>query len=200
MTDAGVVVDLTLDDRVLDAVKACCERWGMAKVTIDDIASEAGCSRATIYRLFPGGKDNLYEALRQRESREFFARLNAHLAEANGYEDMLVRGVVAATQALRADEHLQLMLASQPGEVLADMTLDGLPRIFDSATIFLTPWFAPHIGPERSAALAEWLARVVLSYFFSPSRYVDLGDPASAQRFVEQFVLPAFSPQKGPAS
>ena len=125
----------------------------MAKVTIDDIASEAGCSRATVYRLFPGGKDNLYEALRKRETRDFFNELNGHLAEANGYEDLLVRGVVAATQALRADEHLQLMLASQPGELLADMTIDGLPRIFDSATIVLTPWFAPYIGrgPLRRA-------------------------------------------------
>ena len=41
---------------------------------------------------FPGGKDNIYEALRQRENREFFAKLNAHLAEANGYEDLLVQG------------------------------------------------------------------------------------------------------------
>ena len=196
MSDAGLVLDLSLEDRVLDAVKACCERWGMAKVTIDDIAAEAGCSRATVYRLFPGGKDNIYETLRQRENREFFAKLNAHLAEANGYEDLLIRGVVAATQALRADEHLQLMLASQPGELLADMSFDGLPRIFDSATIFLTPWFAPFIGAQASAELAEWLARVVLSYFFSPSRYVDLGDPESARRFIEQFVLPAFPSQK----
>jgi AcrR family transcriptional regulator len=196
VTDAGLVLDLSLEDRVLDAVKACCERWGMAKVTIDDIAAEAGCSRATVYRLFPGGKDNIYETLRQRENREFFAKLNAHLAEANGYEDLLIRGVVAATQALRADEHLQLMLASQPGELLADMSFDGLPRIFDSATIFLTPWFAPFIGAQASAELAEWLARVVLSYFFSPSRYVDLGDPESARRFIEQFVLPAFPSQK----
>ena len=191
MTES-LVVDLTLEDRVLDAVKACCGRWGMAKVTIDDIANEAGCSRATVYRLFPGGKDFIYEALRQRENREFFAKLNGHLAEANGYEDLLVRGVVAATQALRADEHLQLMLASQPGELLADMTMDGLPRIFDSATIVLTPWFAPYIGAGHSAELAEWLARVVLSYFFSPSRFVDLGDPDSAKRFIDQFVLPAF--------
>ncbi len=88
------------------------------------------------------------------------------------------------------------MLASQPGEVLANMSFDGLPRIFDSATIFLTPWFAPYIGAAASAELAEWLARVVLSYFFTPSRSVDLGDAASAQRFIEQFVLPAFPSQK----
>ena len=54
-------------DAVLDAAKRCVERWGMAKVTIDDIAADAGVSRATLYRLFPGGKDVLYDAMRVRE-------------------------------------------------------------------------------------------------------------------------------------
>ena len=63
------------EGRVLDAAKRCCERWGIAKVTIDDIAAEAGVSRATLYRLFPGGKDVLFEALRVRELEEFFTEL-----------------------------------------------------------------------------------------------------------------------------
>src|SRR4029453_18900583 len=61
--------------RILDAAKSCCERWGFAKVTIDDIAAESGVSRATLYRLFPGGKDVLVDALRVRELEEFFALL-----------------------------------------------------------------------------------------------------------------------------
>ena len=39
------------ETRVLDAAKSCCERWGLAKVTIEDIANEAGVSRATLYRI-----------------------------------------------------------------------------------------------------------------------------------------------------
>ena len=114
----------------------------------------------------PGGKDVLYEALRQRETVEFFAELNGHLAEAER-----LRGPAGARRRRRdpgtpgrrapaADARRR-----SPARCVADLTVDGLPRIFDSATIFLTPWFAPYIGAGRSAELAEWLARVVISYF-----------------------------------
>jgi AcrR family transcriptional regulator len=185
-------------DRVLDAAKRCCERWGVAKVTVDDIAAEARISRATLYRLFPGGRDVLYEALRVRETEEFMATLTEHVAGATTFEEVVVRGVVGATRMLQTDEHLKLMLASEPGEVASDLTVAGLPRIFRVATIFLTPFFAPYIGRDQSARLAEWLARVVISYFLAPSRYVDLADEASATDFVRSFVLPAFEPSSIP--
>jgi AcrR family transcriptional regulator len=185
-------------DRVLDAAKRCCERWGVAKVTVDDIAAESGVSRATLYRLFPGGRDVLYEALRVRETEEFMATLTEHVAGATTFEDVVVRGVVGATRMLQTDEHLKLMLASEPGEVASDLTVAGLPRIFRVATVFLTPFFAPYIGREQSGRLAEWLARVVISYFLAPSRYVDLADEASATEFVRAFVLPAFEPSSVP--
>jgi AcrR family transcriptional regulator len=185
-------------DRVLDAAKRCCERWGVAKVTVDDIAAESGVSRATLYRLFPGGRDVLYEALRVRETEEFMATLTEHVAGATTFEEVVVRGVVGATRMLQTDEHLKLMLASEPGEVASDLTVAGLPRIFRVATIFLTPFFAPYIGGDQSARLAEWLARVVISYFLAPSRYVDMADEASATDFVRSFVLPAFEPSSIP--
>ena len=181
-------------DRVLDATKACCERWGIAKVTVDDIAAQSGVSRATIYRMFPGGRDVLYDALRVRETEDFMAELSARIVGANGFEDLVVRVVVNATQMLQADEHIKLMLASEPGEVASDLTVEGLPRIFRAATLFFTPVFAPYIGRDQSARLAEWLARVVISYFLAPSRYVDLSMTASATEFVRTFVLPAFQP------
>jgi len=182
------------EDRVLDAAKRCCERWGVAKVTVDDIATEARVSRATLYRLFPGGKDVLYDALRQRETAEFLTELDAHIADATSFEDLLVRIVVEATRQLRADEHLQIMLAAEPGEVLLTLGFENLPRVFRLASALLAPRVEPHIGPARADELAEWLTRVVISYFLTPSAYVDLGEPGDAQAFVRAFVLPAFDP------
>jgi AcrR family transcriptional regulator len=164
----------------------------MSKVTIDDIAVEAGISRATLYRLFPGGRDVLFDALRRRETSEFFDELESHVDQADSLEDFVVRVVVESTRQLRADQHLQVMLASEPGSVAASLSFEGLPIIFQTASAYLSPRVAAWIG-------AELLSRLVVTYFLVPSRYVDLGDPESANRFVRSFVLPAFAPtQKGP--
>ncbi len=182
------------ETRVLDAAKACCVRWGMSKVTIEDIANEAGVSRATLYRMFPGGKDVLFEALRVRDIEDFFTRLSAHLDGASDFEDLLVRCVVHATEELRCDQHLSMMLASEPGDILGELTVDGLPRIIRVATVFLVPLVDDYLPRREGARLVELLARLVISYFLAPSEQVDLGEPDSARTFIQTFILPAFQP------
>jgi AcrR family transcriptional regulator len=176
--------------RVLDAAKSCCERWGFEKVTIDDIAAAARVSRATIYRMFPGGKDVLFEALRVRELECFFALLLSRVEGATTLEDLLVRAVVAATQELRADEHLALMLASEPGRTLSQLTVEGLPRIIRFANAFLAPLAEPYLDREQSRAVIDVLARLTLSYFLAPSDTVDLGDPESARSLLVPILTP----------
>jgi AcrR family transcriptional regulator len=165
----------------------------MSKVTVDDIAAEAGVSRATLYRLFPGGRDTLFEVVRVAETEEFLRRLTACLDGADSLEELLVRGLVEATGLLRSDEHLQLMLLSEPGAVAQELTVEGLPRILAVTSAFLAPLLGPFVG-ERSDELAEWLTRTVISFFLVPSVHTDLGDRRSAERFVRQFLLPAFQP------
>ena len=173
--------------RVLDAAKSCCERWGIAKVTIDDIADEAGVSRATLYRMFPGGKDVLFEALRVRELEDFFTRLSAHLDGAVDFEDLLVRCVVHATAraarrpapgadaGLRARRHARpahrrRCAAHHPGRHACSS-----PR-----------WSTATCRAASGARLVELLARLVISYFLAPSDHVDLGEPESARTFIRR--------------
>lgn len=179
-----------VETRVLDAAKSCCVRWGFEKVTIDDIASTAQVSRATIYRMFPGGKDVLFEALRVRRLEEFFALLLGRVEGATNLEDLVVRAVVAATQELRTDEHLALMLASEPGRTLSQLTVEGLPRIIRFANAFLAPLAEPYLDREQARAVIDMLARLTISYFLAPSDTVDLGDEESARAFLAPFLTP----------
>lgn len=183
---------------MLDAAKRCCERWGVQKVTIDDIATDAGVSRATLYRLFPGGKDVLFDALRLRELEDFFTRMSADIDGHADLETLLVRMVVAATRELRDDRHLALMLAAEPGETLSQLTVAGIPRIVHVASQFLVPLVEQYLPRRQSVQIVEVLSRLVISYFLAPSDVVDFGDTASARHFVRTF-LPAYIPAHTPA-
>jgi len=183
-----------VEHRILDAAKLCCERWGLAKVGIDDIAAEAGVSRATLYRLFPGGKDVLFDALRVRELEDFFARLKVGVEGATDLEEIVVRTVVSATRELRNDQHLAIMLMSEPGDVLAQLTVQGVPRIIRMASLFLAPMVDQHLSRDQGALLVDLLSRLVISYFLAPSDHVDFGDETSARSFIRTQILPAFQP------
>ena len=186
-----------VEDRVLSATKACCERFGVEKVTVDDIAGASGVSRATIYRLFPGGKDVLFEALRVRELEEFFDVLRQRVEGAADLEDLLVRTVTAATQELRADDHLALMLAAEPGATLSQLTVEGVPRIIRFATAFIAPLAEPYLDRSDARALVDVLARLVISYFLAPSEAVDLGDEDSARALIRPLLQPFLAPTGG---
>ena len=57
-----------LEQRMVAAAIRCVSRWGLAKTSLDDIAREAGASRATAYRVFPGGKDRWVETVVRHEA------------------------------------------------------------------------------------------------------------------------------------
>ena len=56
---------------------SCLARYGTAKTTVDDIARQAGVSRATIYRVFPGGRDEILAAVVDTEVARLFSALGA---------------------------------------------------------------------------------------------------------------------------
>src|SRR6201987_6072346 len=104
----------TQEQRVSDAALRCIARWGIGKTTLDDVAREASCSRATIYRLFPGGKDALLDAICSAELDRFFTGLAQRFDEATTLEDLLVGGVVYASRAISGHQALQFVLAYEP--------------------------------------------------------------------------------------
>jgi AcrR family transcriptional regulator len=173
---------MTSDEtRVLDAALGCVERFGFSKVTIDDITAASGVSRATIYRLFPGGR----EAMRLRELESFFSRLQSAAAGSRNLEELLTRCIVFSSRELQNDQHLAAMLASERGEALANLTVDGVPRIVNVATQFFVPLAEEFVSPETAIQIVEVLVRLVISYFLAPSMRVDFTSEDSVRAFLE---------------
>src|SRR5438874_9899399 len=82
--------------RLVDATLRCIARWGVAKTALDDVAREAGLSRATVYRLFPGGRDGLLDVVARVEIARFFSAVAARLETAPDLEELLVAGMTEA--------------------------------------------------------------------------------------------------------
>jgi AcrR family transcriptional regulator len=173
--------------RVLEATRACIDDLGLSHVTVDDIVARSGLSRATIYRLFPGGRDVLFEALRVRELEVFFEKLRAEAQDATDLDDLLARCIVVSSRELANDDQLATLLAAERGEVLGQLTVDGLPRVVNMATTFITPLAEAYVDHEAAVQVVEVIARLVISYFLAPSTRVDFTDYDSVRQFLDAF-------------
>jgi len=175
-------------ERITAAALICVTRWGLAKTTLDDIARQAGCSRATIYRLHPGGKQAVFDAMRARELARLLADLAVTLDRTHTLTELLVAAIANAAQAVRDNRALQYLMAHEPGQVLAHLSFDALDPLLAEATEFGAPYLERYLDPTTARRTAEWVTRLILAYSLEPPH--DLADPDMAARFVSTFVLP----------
>lgn len=191
-----------LDARILDAALVCVARWGIAKTTLDDIAREAGCSRATVYRLVPGGKDGLMVAAGERELARFFAHLGSRLAAEDTLVGRLAVGIAASVRVVRGHAALQYLIEHEPEVVLPVISFDALDPLLAAAADFGAVALGPFLDEDEARVTAEWVARIVLSYGFEPDERLDLTDIGTANRFVHRYLphlTQAGSPVPNPA-
>ncbi|MGW4324600.1 TetR/AcrR family transcriptional regulator [Nocardia sp. NPDC004573] len=122
-------------------------------VLMEDVAAEAGVSRALLYRHFPGKRD-LFAAVYQLASEQLLVattfdaeapladQLAAGLDTHFDYFEANANSVLAANRVLAADPTVQAIIAGELGElrerVLDALRLAGPPRATVSA--ILTSW------------------------------------------------------------
>jgi AcrR family transcriptional regulator len=186
------------ETRVVEAALRCIGRWGTAKTTIDDIAREAGCSRATIYRIFAGGKEAVFGAVARAEVARFFAGLADRIEPAETLEDVLVASISEAGQRIRDHAALQYLLAYEPETIVPHLAFSKAEEVLGFASAFAAPYLEHWLEPADALRAGEWAARIVLSYAICPTTEVDLADERSVRRLVTTFVLPGLGPLSRP--
>ncbi len=184
--------------RILEATYACVARWGLAKTTVEDAAREAGLSRATVYRYFPGGRDELVDAVVSWQYLLFFGRLYEEIHGAASLEEVLERGLAFARRSLVEHEVLQKVLETEPDVLMPKLTVES-NRTVGLISGFLVPYLLEHglaPGVEVHEA-ADFLARMILSYISSPGHW-DLGDPGQVAALVRTELLAGIVAERGP--
>jgi AcrR family transcriptional regulator len=192
---AGYLAADAAERRLVDAALRCMARWGIRKTTLDDIAREAGVSRATVYRVFPGGKDRVVEVVFCHEAGRVFHAVDADLRSAETLEDLLVTGISAILRVAVGHEVLASVIRHEPELVLPHFAFHQLDRVLAFATTLCGPHLSRFMPDDDVRPAAELLARVVLTYGFRPATWVDPEDPASIRRLVRTYLVPALTPQ-----
>lgn len=187
----------TLVDRALDATYAEVADRGLGGLTVEAVAQRAGTSRATLYRHFPGGRDELVDRTIRREVARFFdtvldqipppppiGALDAHLA---GF-------VRAGHQALRAHHVLQRLLLDEADAIVPSLAtvqpLVGARMVAHLRTVLDGARAAGQVHADVDvAAAAEHVGRMLLSYVGSPGRW-ELDDAEESATLVRTLVLP----------
>ena len=203
---ADHVVDLTertprnapdaLEDRILTATLHCLGRWGTAKTTLDDVAKEAGCSRATVYRTFPGGKDALFLVAAERELLQALSALAATAHAAPSLADLLADVLSDGVRAIQQHRVLQYLLEHEKGIILPYITFDGIDPLLALVRACLSPALERYLPPTAASVTAEWVVRIALSYGLEDPDGPALADPEQARLFVATFMLPALEPEE----
>jgi AcrR family transcriptional regulator len=178
-------------DSLLDAAGRAFAALGVSKATMVDIAREAGCSRATLYRYFPN-QSALHHAFVHRATLRIAERL-ADERRATGVPDTLTDRILGGIAAVRDDpllavwfepENMAVPIAvSQSSELLKTMSAGLIDQL--------------DVGPHTRAEIerrGEWLLRSIVSLLAMPGP-----DAATEREMVESFVVPVLVADLAPA-
>ncbi|HET9541810.1 MAG TPA: TetR/AcrR family transcriptional regulator [Acidimicrobiales bacterium] len=176
-------------DQALEATLTCIANGGMKGFTVEDVARQAGLSRATIYRYFPGGRDQLVTETVTWEVGRFFVRLAEAIADAPDFRTRVEQGLAFAHRSLRDHEAFQRAMATDQGEIRA--RLAGIaPIVVGVIRSYLEPLLEAEtlVDGVTPIEAADHLARLIGSLIVDEGVW-DLGDPSQVHELVDRWLL-----------
>ncbi|MDA4105809.1 TetR/AcrR family transcriptional regulator [Mycolicibacterium holsaticum] len=172
-------------DRILDAAGELFAEQEAATVGMHEIASAAGCSRATLYRYFDS-RDALYTAYVHREAYRLYREMTDQVGSVADPRERLIEGMLASLRNVRESPALASWFAKTQRPIGADMAEQSevIKALTEAFVISLAP-----DEPEVVAHRARWLVRVMTSLLVFPGH-----DEADERSMLEEFVMPIVLP------
>lgn len=103
--------------RILDAAITCVKRWGIDKVTLNDIAQEAGVTRPTVYSYF-GSRDEVIQVALLQSAYAFSADMLKHISKFESAKERIIEAVIYALKKLPKEPVLTLLKESSLAQIM----------------------------------------------------------------------------------
>ena len=160
-------------ERLLAAAVRCAARSGVQRFSLEDVAAEAGLSRATLYRQFPGGRDQLVQEAATWEVARFWRRLAEAVERSASLEERLTTGIVVGADMMRRSEIMSNLGEDEVAE-LATALRPSAPLVHEVIRSYLRDMLEREgtVGRLRPGTdvdeAADYLTRMTLSVLSAP--------------------------------
>jgi AcrR family transcriptional regulator len=187
------------EERILVAAEQCMARLGVSRLSMTDVATQAGVSRGAVYLHF-ADRDTLIDAVLTRTAERFVAGS----AEVVRRRRTLVAQVAEAAVFIRShlgDSMLTLRLPADEESLFATLLTSRLERMVEEWVDFWLPFLdeAEERGEVRADVdhrqAAEWIVRMMLSFAIMPAVSFDAGRPEHVRAFVRAFIVDGLGPR-----
>src|SRR5919106_5824165 len=154
--------------RILDASFDAVATFGLARLTMEDVARQAGLSRQSVYRYF-GSKDELIGTLVIREVDAFLHGVRQVNARYVDLEAAMRESALFSLRTLRQHPLLDRLLASEPESLLPYLTTRAGP-VIDRAREVLEEMAAERLGAPSGLVhrTADVAGGGIVSYALPP--------------------------------
>lgn len=174
-------------EKILDAAAELFVARGIAATGMAEIASAAGCSRATLYRYFVSRRA-LHRAFVHREARRVGERVAAGVAGTADPAERITEAILASVHQVRETPTLAVWF--EVGNVGIASELASTSEVIE---VLAAAFLAGTSGADAAqlSAAARWVVRVIVSLLTVPGAGED-----DERATVERFVVPALVPRQ----
>lgn len=156
--------------RIVSAAAACVERFGPAKTTLSDVASELGVTRQTVYRYY-ANLGELLGAVAQNGIDDFVERMTAHLGTFSTPVDVAIESIVWSVQTIPHERFIGALLQAGETDVFSRGVTSSLALAVGGGILRRVPvdWSEIGVSDAELESLAEMLMRLFVSFLQYPA-------------------------------
>jgi AcrR family transcriptional regulator len=158
---------------------------GVSGLTLEEVARRCGVSRPTVYRYFPGGREELVGAVVAWEALRWLEGVGAEIDDIDDVVEAATVAIIRAHETLVSHEVLNAVLQREPDVIMPLLSVEA-SRVLGFVHLYvLTRLLGGRVPPGVDVEkAADYVARMLLSVMTTPGRW-DLQNPDAVRRLVE---------------
>ncbi|MFK0572753.1 TetR/AcrR family transcriptional regulator [Endozoicomonas sp.] len=157
--------------RILNAAGSCYQKMGILKASMEDIATEAGISRRTLYRHFANQQEILSFVIQEAASA-FLEGLSESLKNIQQFDDFFVEALLYSIEKGPAVSSHSFLFGRDILPIMNDLYLSS-----EDFRVLSTSFWREELLKRNDKKqvyldiemISEWFNRIVLSYLATPS-------------------------------